>query len=82
MEALLIWGTAAVLYVGFSLWYNSLRGPLKLAEVDAYLLRQEGEAEAFRAQHPQFFPDAAAVRQRLQARHGKGPTDDAPLAHG
>jgi uncharacterized protein (DUF433 family) len=51
-------------------------------EVDAYLLRQEREADAFREQHPQFFPDAAAVRERLQARPGKGPADDAPLARG
>jgi uncharacterized protein (DUF433 family) len=50
------------------------------AEVDAYLLRQEGEADAFRDQHSQFFPDAAVVRQRLQARQGEGSTDDAPLA--
>ena len=52
------------------------------AEVDAYLLRQEREADAFREQHAQFFPDTAAVRQRLQARHEKGPTDDAPLTDG
>ena len=40
------------------------------------------EADAFRDQHPQLFQDAAAVRQRLQARHEKGPTDDARLADG
>ena len=52
------------------------------AEVDAYLLRQERDADAFREQHAQFFPEAAAVRQRLETRHEKGSTDDAPLAHG
>lgn len=52
------------------------------AEVDAYLVRQDREAEAFRQQHAEFFPDAAAVRQRLQARLGQEPTDDASLAHG
>ena len=60
-------------------------GPLVFktpAEVDAYLLGQEHAADALSAQHSQLFPDTVAVRQRLQARQGKGPTDDAPLAHG
>jgi uncharacterized protein (DUF433 family) len=52
------------------------------AEVDAYLLCEEREADVIREQHAQFFPDATAVRQRLQSRHEKGPTGDAPLAHG
>jgi uncharacterized protein (DUF433 family) len=52
------------------------------AEVDSYLLHQEREAAAFREQHARFFPDAEAVRQRLQSRHEKGSPGDAPLAHG
>jgi hypothetical protein len=39
MEALLIWGTAAILYAAFSLWYNAVRGPLTPGEVDGYMER-------------------------------------------
>jgi hypothetical protein len=48
MVALLIWGAAALLYAAFCLWYNSLGGPLTLAEVDRYMesLRIQSEATA------------------------------------
>jgi hypothetical protein len=39
MDALLIWGGALVLYAAFSLWYNSLRGRLTPAEIEAYMKR-------------------------------------------
>jgi hypothetical protein len=64
MEALLIWGTAAILYAAFFFWYNSLRGPLKPAEVDAYIdrLRTLSEATTERL---------APVRAFLEADDGR-----------
>ena len=52
------------------------------AEVDGYLLGQESEVDALRQRHPEVFPDAAAVRQRLQGRLGKESPEDAPLPRG
>ena len=46
------------------------------------VLRSVFGYDAFREQHAQYFPGTAAGRQRLEARHEKGSTDDAPLAHG
>ena len=39
MLALWIWGAALILYAAFSLWYNNLRGPLKVEEIETYLGR-------------------------------------------
>jgi hypothetical protein len=56
------------------------------AEVDAYLLSQESEADAFRERHSHFFPDAAAVRQRVDCLNGlhrwvrQPPADNIPSA--
>jgi hypothetical protein len=65
MEALLIWGTAALLYAGFSLWYNSLRGPLTPAEVDVYMerLRTQSGATAERLAPVRAFLDADDGRE-------------------
>lgn len=65
MEALLIWGTAALFYAGFSLWYNSLRGPLTLAEVDAHMerLRTQSGATAERLAPVRAFLDADDGRE-------------------
>jgi hypothetical protein len=64
MEALLIWGTAALLYAGFSLWYNSLRGPLTPAEVDVYM-------ERLRTQAGVTAERLAPVREFLDADDGR-----------
>jgi uncharacterized protein (DUF433 family) len=52
------------------------------AEVDAYLSQREREADALRAERPEFFVDGSAVRERLQARLASGPAGDAPVSHG
>ncbi len=64
MAALLIWGTAGVLYAVFSLWYNSLRGSLTSAEIDGYMerLRTQSGATAERL---------APVREFLAADDGR-----------
>jgi hypothetical protein len=64
MTALLIWGTAGLIYAGFSLWYNSLRGPLSPAEIDVYMerLRTQSGATAERL---------APVREFLAADDGR-----------
>ena len=46
MAALLIWGAAGLLYAAFSLWYNSLRGPLTPVEVDGYMERLRTQSGA------------------------------------
>jgi hypothetical protein len=37
MAIWIIWGTALLTYVGFRLWYDNWSGPLKPAEIDAFL---------------------------------------------
>jgi hypothetical protein len=37
MTIWIIWGTALLTYVGFRLWYDNWSGPLKPAEIDAFL---------------------------------------------
>ena len=65
MEAILIWGTAALLYAGFSLWYNSVRGPLTPPEVDAYMerLRTQSGATAEKLTPVRAFLDADDGRE-------------------
>ena len=46
MGALLIWGTATIVYGTFSLWYNSLRRPLTPAEIDGYMERLRTQSGA------------------------------------
>ena len=37
MSALIIWGTALLLYAVFRLWYDNWNGPVKPHEVEAFL---------------------------------------------
>ena len=37
MSALAIWGTAALVYLGFRGWYDNWRGPIRPEEIDHYL---------------------------------------------
>ena len=64
MAAFLIWISAAILYAGFSLWYNSLRGPLTPVEVDACM-------ERLRAQSGATTERLAPVRAFLEADDGR-----------
>ena len=41
------------------------------AEVDAYLLHQDREADAFRERHAQFFPEPPPFVNALESRHEK-----------
>lgn len=52
------------------------------AEVDAYLSQREREADALRAERPEFFVDGSAGRERLQARLARGSAGAAPVSHG
>lgn len=63
MNALWIWGTAAVLYVLFRAWYDNWRGPLTGAEIDSFLdglEKSPGEGN-----------DAATLRTFLEADDGR-----------
>ena len=42
----IIWGTALLAYGAFRLWYDNWSGPLKLAEIDAFLAQMAGRFEA------------------------------------
>ena len=41
MNALWIWLAASATYLGFRVWYDGLRGPLRPEEIEAYLQRIE-----------------------------------------
>jgi hypothetical protein len=41
----IIWGTALLAYGAFRLWYDNWSGPLKLAEIDAFLAQMAGRFE-------------------------------------
>ena len=41
MHAGWIWGAALLLYGAFSLWYNNLRGPLGVEEIDRFIERAQ-----------------------------------------
>ena len=45
MTAWIIWGTALLAYVVFRLWYDNWSGPLKPAEIDAFLGQMAGRFE-------------------------------------
>lgn len=45
MAIWIIWGTALLTYVGFRLWYDNWSGPLKPAEIDAFLKQMAGRFE-------------------------------------
>ena len=45
MAIWIIWGTALLSYVGFRLWYDNWSGPLKPAEIDAFLKQMAGRFE-------------------------------------
>jgi len=86
MEALLIWGTPALLYAGFSRWYNSLRGPLTPAEVDAYMerLRTQSGATAERLAPVRAFLDADDGREFIMMnliRLHDGPVKEPGTGH-
>jgi hypothetical protein len=42
----IIWGTALLAYSAFRLWYDNWSGPLKPAEIDAFLAQMAGRFEA------------------------------------
>ena len=42
----IIWGTALLAYGAFRLWYDNWPGPLKPAEIDAFLAQMAGRFEA------------------------------------
>lgn len=42
----IIWGTALLVYGAFRLWYDNWSGPLKPAEIDAFLAQMAGRFEA------------------------------------
>jgi hypothetical protein len=42
----IIWGTALLAYGAFRLWYDNWSGPLKPAEIDAFLAQMAGRFEA------------------------------------
>lgn len=46
MSAIAIWGTAALVYVGFRAWYDGWRGPLRKDEIDHYMSLVEGTSSA------------------------------------
>jgi len=46
VNPLWIWLLALASYIGFSLWYNNLRGPLSPAEVESYMARFEATPDA------------------------------------
>jgi hypothetical protein len=45
MTIWIIWGTALLTYVGFRLWYDNWSGPLKPAEIYAFLKQMAGRFE-------------------------------------
>jgi len=45
-EGIIIWGTALLAYGAFRLWYDNWSGPLKPAEIDAFLAQMAGRFEA------------------------------------
>jgi hypothetical protein len=46
MAAGIIWGTALLAYGAFRLWYDNWSGPLKSAEIDAFMAQMAGRFEA------------------------------------
>lgn len=58
-----IWGSAAALYVLFRLWYDSWRGPLTKAEIDAFIAEMAGRIGGGN--------DPAVLRAFLEADDGK-----------
>jgi len=42
----LVWGVAALVYLGFRAWYDNWRGPLRPDEIEACLRRLEGTSTA------------------------------------
>ncbi len=63
MGALLIWGTATIVYGTFSLWYNSLRRPLTPAEIDGYMERLRTQSGATEERLARAFLDADDGRE-------------------
>jgi hypothetical protein len=65
VEALLIWGTAALSYAAFLLWYSSWRRPLTPAEITSYMerLREQSGATTERLAPVQAFLEADDGRE-------------------
>jgi hypothetical protein len=64
MQPLWIWAGAAVLYAGFSLWYNNWSGPLDAAEIEAYAERLDESPESLDPER------RAAIRAFLESDDG------------
>ncbi len=64
MSAMWIWATAATLYALFRAWYDNWRGPLRGAEIDAFLAKLEGTP-------PAELTDLATLRTFLEADDGR-----------
>lgn len=64
MSALWIWATAAALYALFRAWYDNWRGPLRGAEIDAFLAKLEGTP-------PAELTDLPTLRAFLEADDGR-----------
>ncbi|MEM9176927.1 MAG: hypothetical protein AAGC67_17025 [Myxococcota bacterium] len=64
MSALVLWGGAAALYLGFRLWYDGFRRPLTTAEIDAFM-KQANEASVERAS------DLEEIRRFLEEDDGQ-----------
>lgn len=63
MSGSIIWGTAALLYLLFRLWYDNWRGPLTKAEIDAFFEAVKGKFSGGN--------DPAVLRGFLEADDGK-----------
>jgi len=59
-----IWPVALVLYAAFRAWYDNWRGPLTLAEIDAFLERTEAAPSGG-------YTDPAVLRAFLEADDGR-----------
>ena len=64
MTAWIIWGTALLAYGLFRLWYDNWRGPLKSAEIDAFMTNA---AQSSSAGHN----DPAILRKFLETDDGR-----------
>ncbi len=64
MSPLVVWSVAALLYMGFRLWYDGLRRPMTAGEIDAFIeeARETSTAEV---------NDLAALRRFLEADDGR-----------
>lgn len=64
MSSAIIWGAAALLYLGFRAWYDNWRGPLRPEEIEALMARVDRGAAGNDAAR-------AAIRAFLEADDGR-----------